>query len=80
MNIMKCKVVVFERSKSELNKFACPFRVKIECSKECNIKLNGERMEEVSKFKYLGLILCKHGIMEGETKEGVVQGRKVLLG
>ncbi len=35
-------------------------------------------MEEVHEFKYLGLIMCKHGSMEGETRERVVQGRKVV--
>ncbi len=35
-------------------------------------------MEEVHEFKYLGSIMCKHGSMEGETREKVVQGRKVV--
>jgi len=35
-------------------------------------------MEEVQKFKYLGSIMCKHGSMDGETRERAVQGRKVV--
>ncbi len=34
-------------------------------------------MEEVDEFKYLSSTECKHGSMEGETKEAV-QGRKVV--
>ncbi len=32
-------------------------------------------MEEVSEFKYLGTVLCKHGGMEGEIRERVMRGR-----
>ncbi len=35
-------------------------------------------MEEVHEFKYLGSIMCKHGSMEGETRERAMQGRKVV--
>ncbi len=41
----------------------------IECEKECKIILNGEEMEEVNEFNYLGSIMCKHGGTEGETRE-----------
>ncbi len=34
----------------------------------CKIWL-GKKMEEVTEFKYLGTVLCKHGSMEGEIKE-----------
>lgn len=78
MNVNKSKVKVFGRSKSEVANFDCPYRLKVECPKECNIKLNGERMEEVNEFKYLGSILCKHGSMEGETRERAVQGKKMI--
>ncbi len=49
----------------------------IKCEKECKITLNGEEMEEVKEFKYLGSVMCKHGGTEGETRERVLQGRKV---
>ncbi len=32
--------------------FVCPYRVGIECEKECKIILNGEGME-VNEFKYV---------------------------
>ncbi len=47
----------------------------IECEKECKIILNGEAMEEVNEFKYLGSVMCKHGGTEGETRERALQGR-----
>ncbi len=57
--------------------FVCPYRVGIECEKECKIILNGEEMEEVNEFKYLGSVTCKHG-GTGETRERALQGRKVV--
>ncbi len=77
VNINKSKIMVFQRSKSKVVDFACPYRVRAECPKECEIRLNGERMQEVHEFKYLGLIMCKHGSMDGETKERAEQGRDV---
>ncbi len=59
--INKSKVMVFERSKSEVVDFACPYRVRVECPKECEIRLNGEKVEEVHELKYLSLIIWKHG-------------------
>ncbi len=35
----------------------------------CRISLGSEKMEEVSEFKYLETVLCKHGGMEGEIRE-----------
>ncbi len=32
--------------------------VGIECEKKCKITLNGEEMEEVNEFKYLGSVMC----------------------
>ncbi len=40
--------------------------------------LGSEKMEEVSEFKYLGTVLCKHGGMEGEIRERVMKGRSVV--
>ena len=41
--------------------FDCLYRVRVVCPKKCEIRLNGERMNDVHEFKYLGLIKCKHG-------------------
>ncbi len=46
--------------------------------KECKITLNGEEMEEVNEFKYLGSVMCKQGGTEEETRERALQGRKVV--
>ncbi len=32
----------------------------------------------MSEFKYLGIVLCKHGGMEGEIGERVMKGRSVV--
>ncbi len=69
-------MIVCERSISEAVDFVCPYRVGNECEKECKIILNGEEMEEVNDFKYLGSVMCKHGDTEGETRERALQGRK----
>ncbi len=61
VNVNKNKVMVYERSRSEVVDFVCPYRVGTECEKECKIILNGEKMEEVNEFKYLGSVMCKHG-------------------
>ena len=77
-NIDKSKVMVFERNKREKVNFDCLYRLRVECPKKCEIRLNGEKMDEVSEFKYIGSILCKYGSMEGEMKEKAVQGRTVV--
>ncbi len=71
------KVMVCEWSRSEVVDFVCPYRVGIECEKECKIILNGEEME-VNEFKYLGSVMCKRGGTAGETRERALQGRKVV--
>ncbi len=40
--------------------------------------LGSEEMEEMSDFKYLGTVICKHGGMEGEIRERVMKGRSVV--
>ncbi len=40
--------------------------------------MNGEEIEEINEFKYLGSVMCKHGGTEGETRERALQGRKVV--
>ncbi len=57
--------------------FVRPYRVGTESEKECKIILNGEEMEKVNEFKYLGSAMCKHG-GTGETRERALQGRKVV--
>ncbi len=70
--------MVCEQSRSEVVDFVCPYRVGIECEKECKIILNGEKVEEANKFKYLGAVMCKHGGAEGERRERALQGREVV--
>ncbi len=70
--------MVCEQSRSEVVDFVCLYRVGIECEKECKIILNGEEMEEVNEFQYLGSVICQHGSTEGETRERALQERKVV--
>ena len=37
--------------------------------KECKIEMNGERVKEVTEFKYLGSMLTKHDGMRSEVGE-----------
>ncbi len=78
VNLNKSKVMVCERSRSEVVDFICPNRVGIKCEKECKITLNGEEMEEANEFKYLGSVVCKHCGTEGETRGRALQGKKVV--
>ncbi len=74
VNINKSKVMVFERSKIEVVDFACPYRVRLQCPKECKIRLNGEKWR---RFMSLSTLVRLCASMAGETREGTVQGRKV---
>ena len=78
VNFGKSKVMVFERRKSEVIKFAKPYRVKQESELGCNIIIEGTKLEEVREFKYLGSMLCKYGSMEGEIRERAVKGRQAI--
>ncbi len=40
--------------------------------------MNGEEIEEVNEFEYLGSVMCKQGGTEGETRERALQERKVV--
>ncbi|WP_435325976.1 hypothetical protein, partial [Klebsiella pneumoniae] len=71
-------MMVFERCIRDLIDFECPYRVRLETPKELDVRLNGEKMEEVDEFKYLGSVFCKDGSMDGETRERAIQGRKVI--
>ena len=71
--------MVFERSRSEVIDFECSYRIQVEYPKECKIELlNGEQIQEVQEFKYLGSTQCKNGSAEEETKERDIQGRKEI--
>ncbi len=64
VNAGKSQVMVFERREGEVINFN--FRVRMPAVARCRIMLGREKMEEMSDFKYLGTVLCKHGGMEGE--------------
>ncbi len=49
--------------------FDTAYRVRLPAVVRSRIMLGSEKMEEVSEFKYLETVLCKHGGMEGEIRE-----------
>ncbi len=53
----------------EVIDFNTAYRVRTPAVARCRIMLGSAKMEEVSEFKYLGTVLCKHGGMEGEIRE-----------
>ncbi len=73
------KVMVFERREEEVIDFDLAYRLRMPAVSRCRKKLGSEQMEEVSEFKYLGTVLCKHGEMEGEKREQVIKGRSVVV-
>ncbi len=62
--------------KWDVIEFGIAYRVRTEFKKQCEIKLNGQIMEEVNEFKYLGSILCRHKSVEEEVQEKALQGKK----
>ena len=78
VNVGNIKVMVFKRKEVEMVDYRNPYRVRVPVDKSCEIVLGGERMEAVKEFKYLGIVLSKHGEMEGEVRERAVKGRSVI--
>ncbi len=70
-------MMVFERARQQTINFPKPYRVGSEAILGCKVWL-GKKMEEVNEFKYLTIILCKHGSMEGEIWERTVKGSQVM--
>ncbi len=44
----------------------------------CKIWLGKEKIQELTEFKYLGMMLCKRGSMEGEIRERTVKSGQVI--
>ncbi len=78
VNAGKSKVMMYERREEEVINFNTAYRVRLPAVASCRIMLGIEKMEEVSEFKYLGTVLCKHGGMEAEIRERVMKGRSVV--
>ncbi len=75
VNAGKSKVMVLERWEERWFNMIAYWQWRIQ-----KIILNGEAIQEVNEFKYLGSVICKHGGTEGETRERTLQGRKVERG
>ena len=70
--------MVFERGRREVLDFGRPYRLGRRGEEVCNILLNGESLEEVEEFKYLGSVISKYGGMDEEIKERTVKGRQAI--
>ncbi len=70
--------MVFEKREEEVIEFNIAYRARMPAVARCRIRLGIEKMEEVSEFKYLGIVFCKHGGMEGEIRERVMKGRSFV--
>ena len=49
-----------------------------EDSASLNVLLNGEALEEVDQFKYLGSVIAANGGVEADVRHRVNEGCKVL--
>src|SRR5678815_2962777 len=49
-----------------------------EDSPQCEVMLDGEQLEQVSEFKYLGYMFDEKGMDDAECSRKVVNGRKVV--
>src|SRR5678815_4456267 len=49
-----------------------------EDSPRCEVMLDGEQLEQVSEFKYLGYMFDEKGMDDAECSRKVVNGRKVV--
>ncbi len=70
--------MVFERTEGEVINFNITYRMRMTAVARCIIMLGREKLEEVSEFKCLGTVLCKHGSVEGEIRQRVIKGRSVM--
>ncbi len=68
VNAGKSKVMVFERREKEVFDCSTAYRVSLPPVARYRIILGNEEVEEVSAFKCLGTVLCKHRGMEGEIR------------
>ncbi len=60
VNAGKSKMMLFKRREEEVVDFNIAYRVRLPAVVKCRVMLRSEKMEEVSEFKYLGTVLCKH--------------------
>src|SRR5678816_196775 len=69
--------IVCKRSGLKVNVNKSKIMVVSEDSPWCEVMLDGEQLEKVSHFKYLGYMLDEKGMDDAECSRKVVNGRKV---
>ncbi len=74
----KSKVIVLEKKVVEVVNFGNPYSMSVPVNERCEIAMEGEMMEVVKEFTYLGTALSNHGETEGEVRERAVKGRSVI--
>src|SRR5678815_4489350 len=68
---------VFKRRGLKVNVDKSKVMVVSEDSPRCEVMLDGEQLEQVSEFKYLGYMLDEKGTDDAECSRKVVNGREV---
>ena len=77
VNVGISRAMALEMVRNQTIDIAKLNRVKTDSMKECKIWLGEENMWEASEFKYLEMVICKNGKMEG-MKERAVKGRQAM--
>ena len=67
MKAEKSKMMFFEERKAEV--IDTSYRMNVSAVGRCEIVLGGENMEEMKKFKYFGIVICKHGDRRRNKRE-----------
>ena len=75
VNAGKCKVIVFERKEVNVSYFDTPYKMRVPAVGRCEVVLEEETIEEVKELKYLEMVLCRHGGMEGEIRARAMKSR-----
>ena len=69
---------VFERRKLRVNVGKSKVMRCTRNGSRLNVMLNGEALEEVDQFKYLGSVIAANGGVEADVRHRVIEGCKVL--
>lgn len=68
----------FLRGKSDVDEFACPYRVRAKCQEQCVVKFR-EVLEKENGLKFLNTISTKCKGMQGDTIDPVKKGGREVL-
>lgn len=68
--------MVFGRAREQTLEFPTkPYAARAESKAEYKFWLRKEKMVKVTELKYLRMVFCKHGGVEGRVREQAMKGR-----